>query len=98
MKPLLTHSVPILPETLPRCCLRLADWLTTADQREAALSGYSGVFHEHDQDGNGDSGNHLDSNTTLNIGNVKVSVFVLVLNIFSTAVVTQFVLRRFSLE
>uniref|UniRef100_A0A5K3FPE1 Na_H_Exchanger domain-containing protein n=1 Tax=Mesocestoides corti TaxID=53468 RepID=A0A5K3FPE1_MESCO len=40
LKPILTHSGPLLSETLPQCCLPIADWLTTVDQREAALSNY----------------------------------------------------------
>ncbi|VDM04400.1 unnamed protein product [Schistocephalus solidus] len=40
LKPLLTHSGPLLSENLPRCCLPLADWLTTADQRRNVMAGY----------------------------------------------------------
>nr|CDS33874.1 sodium:hydrogen exchanger 7 [Hymenolepis microstoma] len=40
LKPILTHSGPLLSDTLPRCCLPLADWLTTFDQREAAMAQY----------------------------------------------------------
>ncbi|VDN98351.1 unnamed protein product [Rodentolepis nana] len=40
LKPILTHSGPLLSDTLPRCCLPLADWLTTLDQREAAMAQY----------------------------------------------------------
>ncbi|VDK34024.1 unnamed protein product [Taenia asiatica] len=48
LKPLLTHSGPLLSETLPRCCLPLADWLTTVDQRETAMSQHYGNSSQED--------------------------------------------------
>ncbi|CDI97490.1 sodium:hydrogen exchanger 7 [Echinococcus multilocularis] len=48
LKPLLTHSGPLLSETLPRFCLPLADWLTTVDQREAAMSQHYGNSGQED--------------------------------------------------
>ncbi|KAL5109566.1 Sodium/hydrogen exchanger 9 [Taenia crassiceps] len=48
LKPLLTHSGPLLSETLPRCCLPLADWLTTVDQREIAMSQHYGSSSQED--------------------------------------------------
>ncbi|VUZ41128.1 unnamed protein product [Hymenolepis diminuta] len=49
LKPILTHSGPLLSDTLPRCCLPLADWLTSVDQREAAMAQYysnNNIRHE----------------------------------------------------
>ncbi|KAM7535658.1 hypothetical protein Aperf_G00000101695 [Anoplocephala perfoliata] len=70
LKPLLTHSGPLLSDTLPRCCLPLADWLTTVDQREAAAKFYN---NNNTQEDVLHGGNATDGKTQRNVSTNMLS-------------------------